>query len=328
MRIISNVRRDFGITIPIRSLFSAPTIRQFSRLLDEKDSSVQELSKGLRGTGNGAPLFYIPEIQGYGFLPDGLARHLNSYCRFYDGLQYPGLHDGEAYPKSIEDIAAHLMAQIIAVWPQGPYYLIGWSFGGELAYEVACQLEAAGRKVEFVLLLDSTCPGSVMHKRSMSEVASLFRRHFSTLSAKERLTFLTNLTVNKLLFLKMGIKEKLTGPPPPKNPFIDATLQAAAVYKPKKYAGKVVLFQIEDWEFYSGFRYAPDPSFGWQRVAEDLQIIRVPGDHISMLNEPAVSEVAKRVKHCLRQISAAKTATSSAPDEIQKLSVTNKSPNQ
>ena len=125
----------------------------------------------------------------------------------------------------------------------------------------------------------------------------------------------------------MGIKERLTGPPPPKSPFIDASLQAAAVFKPKKYAGKVVLFQIEDWEFYSGFRYAPDPSFGWQRVAEDLQIIRVPGDHISMLNEPAVSEVAKRVKHCLRQISAAKTATSSAPDKAQELSVTNNSPN-
>ena len=159
MRIISNIRRDFGKTIPIRSLFSAPTIRQFSSLLDEKDSNVQELSRGLRGAGNGAPLFYIPEIQGYGFLPDGLARHLSSYCRFYDGLQYPGLHDGKAFPKSIEEIAAHLMTQIISVWPQGPYYLIGWSFGGDLAYEVACQLEAAGRKVELVLLLDSTCPG-------------------------------------------------------------------------------------------------------------------------------------------------------------------------
>ena len=322
MRIISNIRREFGQTIPIRSLFSAPTIRQFSCLLNNSDANDGlELANGLRGAGNGPPLFYVPEMQGYGFLPEGLARYLNDFCRFYDGLQYPGLNEGESLPKSVEEIAAHLVTQIQSVWPQGPCYLIGWSFGGVVAYEIASQLEASGRKVELVLLLDSTCPGSALRKRSLSEVATLFRRHFSAINAKERISFLKKLTINKLKFLKMGIEENmLAGSSALQKPLIDAGFKALAQYRPKKYEGKVVLFQIEGWEFYSGFRYAPDPSFGWQHVVQDLQVIRVPGDHISMLNEPAVSEVAKRVKHCLRPISAAKNTMTSVPAAVQELS--------
>ncbi len=42
------------------------------------------------------------------------------------------------------------------------FHFIGWSFGGVVAFEVACQLRAAGRQVGGVILIDSPYP--VNHK--------------------------------------------------------------------------------------------------------------------------------------------------------------------
>jgi thioesterase domain-containing protein len=40
------------------------------------------------------------------------------------------------------------------IQPTGPYRLIGWSFGGLVAHEIAVQLQRAGEKVDFLACLD------------------------------------------------------------------------------------------------------------------------------------------------------------------------------
>ena len=39
--------------------------------------------------------------------------------------------------------------------PEGPYLLGGWCYGGVVAHEIACQLEAAGEEVRHLFMLDS-----------------------------------------------------------------------------------------------------------------------------------------------------------------------------
>lgn len=57
---------------------------------------------------------------------------------------------------SIPALAAEYLAAIRTVQPQGPYALGGWSFGGFVAYEIARQLLAADpRSVEQLIVLDS-----------------------------------------------------------------------------------------------------------------------------------------------------------------------------
>jgi len=306
MRVIVAIRKGVGKAISLRSLFTAPTIFQLSKAVDgHTNYSVTMPSVGLRGNGTGAPLFYIPGIGGYGFLPPGLAQHLKESCRYYDGLQYPGLNSGEPMPSTIEEIAAHLVTQIQSIWPHGPYYLCGWSLGGSMAFEVARQMETRGVKVQLVLLLDSRCLGPTrQHKLAVADIVDRLQRRLSALNGLERAIFLRNLAVNKLRALFFSImRNSGTKPEGDTTPIMEATLQATRKYRPGYYGGKVVLFQIEDWEFYSGFRYAPDPTFGWDRLVGQgsLHIIRVPGDHKSMLNEPAVSKVAEKLLGYLQQ---------------------------
>jgi thioesterase domain-containing protein len=294
------------------SLFIAPTILQFSKLLDENaDSAAAPLSEGFRGNGTGAPLFYIPQIEGYGFLPRELARHLIESCRYYDGLQYPGLNGGEAMPGSIEEIAAYLIPQIQRIWPHGPYYFCGWSFGGTMAFEVARQMEARGVKVQLVLLLDSRCPGPGPAKRSVANVVERLQHDLSKLNGLERAVFLGNLAISKIRYFLSSIKRKYRPMPAEKTaPLMEASQEAARKYNPGSYGGKVVLFHSR----YSGFRYAPDPTFGWGRLVRGgLEIVDTPGDHMSMITEPAVSMVAECIRGRLTQhVSEQTTAQSRA----------------
>jgi acyl-CoA synthetase (AMP-forming)/AMP-acid ligase II/thioesterase domain-containing protein/acyl carrier protein len=56
---------------------------------------------------------------------------------------------------SLEDIARLYVPHVLAAQPGGPVRLGGYCVGGIVALEVARQLKAAGREVEFVVLIDS-----------------------------------------------------------------------------------------------------------------------------------------------------------------------------
>jgi thioesterase domain-containing protein len=57
-----------------------------------------------------------------------------------------------------------------------------------------------------------------------------------------------------------------------------------------------VVFQVAEREFGIGFRFAPDAFNGWQGLAlGGVEIVRVPGTHNSVLEEPAVSVLAARL---------------------------------
>ena len=49
----------------------------------------------------------------------------------------------------------HYLAELRQIQPTGPYYLGGRSFGGSVAYEMACQLHAQGEAVGLLAMLDT-----------------------------------------------------------------------------------------------------------------------------------------------------------------------------
>jgi thioesterase domain-containing protein len=57
--------------------------------------------------------------------------------------------------KSVEEMASHYISEIKTINPEGPYALGGFSFGGIIAFEMAKQLKAEGKKVKIVALFDS-----------------------------------------------------------------------------------------------------------------------------------------------------------------------------
>ncbi|WP_410606160.1 amino acid adenylation domain-containing protein [Amycolatopsis sp. lyj-109] len=108
----------------------------------------------IRPDGDREPLFCVHAGLGLSLPYLGLVQHLDPGRPMY-GLQSPNIGGDRELPVSVEDVAEEYVARIRAIQPAGPYHLLGWSFGGLLAHEIAVQLQEAGERVETLCVLDS-----------------------------------------------------------------------------------------------------------------------------------------------------------------------------
>ncbi|MEV5844781.1 AMP-binding protein [Streptomyces sp. NPDC051985] len=108
----------------------------------------------LRESGDQAPLFCVHAAAGFSWGYAGLTSPLGAARPVY-GLQARGLDGTEALPASVAEMAADYVDHVRSVRPTGPYHLLGWSFGGVVAHEMAVQLEESGASVETLAILDA-----------------------------------------------------------------------------------------------------------------------------------------------------------------------------
>lgn len=154
-RLVSRIRAVLGAEVPIRALFETPTVAGLAQrlALDPQERTFGVLLP-LRAAGRRAPLFCVHSGSGLSWPYASLLWHIDPEVPVY-GLQARGLRGGESLPASIEEMAAEYVSQILKVWPEGPYRLLGWSFGGVVAHAMAARLEQAGRRVESLILIDA-----------------------------------------------------------------------------------------------------------------------------------------------------------------------------
>jgi thioesterase domain-containing protein len=116
-------------------------------------------------------------VHGATFCYMNLARYLPPNLPVF-GFQASGLEPGEARAPSVGAMAETYVTAIRTVQPQGPYQLLGWSFGGLVAYEMAHQLEAMGEHVSLLALLDTRRPDIGAATLTNAETIALYARQF------------------------------------------------------------------------------------------------------------------------------------------------------
>jgi amino acid adenylation domain-containing protein len=147
--------RDHGISVSVPAIFAAPTVTGLIGQLDT--SSVRDawgVLLPIRTKGTRPPIFCIHPAGGVSWCYMPLARHVPPDIPLY-GLQSPGLDGTADLPGSVRELASGYLQQIRAIQPQGPYHLLGWSFGGIAAHEIAVQLQAAGDHVAALIMMDA-----------------------------------------------------------------------------------------------------------------------------------------------------------------------------
>ncbi|WP_394540544.1 non-ribosomal peptide synthase/polyketide synthase [Lysobacter enzymogenes] len=156
-RLVGRIRNTLGVEVSARILFESPTIAALSQRMAEPLQALTALEPivPIRTQGQLPPLFCLPPGGGLGWWYRGLTRYLDPQRPIY-ALQSQSLIDpAAAMSGSVEqDVEAHL-AQIRAIQPEGPYHLLGYSYGGATALEVAVRLQQAGHEVARLVILDS-----------------------------------------------------------------------------------------------------------------------------------------------------------------------------
>ncbi len=309
VRMIAAIERRTGRRLPLAALFQQPTVEHLARLLREPEVCPPESSLVLmQPQGNGLPFFCVHPAGGTVFCYQALAEHLGRSRPFY-GLQAVGLDGGRPPHENVEQMAAHYAAAMRAVQSHGPYHLGGWSLGGNLAFEVARQLHAAGEPVGLLALFDS---GALPPDRDPTEedflpvVMALFPgdddlslEQLRAMTPEEHLVYFSRRA------LKAGVVLPTFNVETAGHVFevFKGNLKAMWEFRPRPFPGKVTLLASEEQP--EGIDVARDPCLGWGAYAQGgVEVHRIPGRHLDIIREPHVRVLAGRLRECLDRAAA------------------------
>jgi amino acid adenylation domain-containing protein len=300
-KIVTGIQRTLGIEVPLAVLAGAPTLPSFARALRQRGwTDAANPLVPLQPGGDRTPFFCVPGAGSDVLALLDLARRLGPDQPFY-GLQPRGVDGSRQFHRTVEEIAAHFVEHLVAFRPEGAFRLGGSSFGGVVAFEMACQLQRRGREVELLALLDSY-GGDYPRPRSGWSLRRLLRWCLPV-GAKEDTSWAS---------LRRGLREKaqrlranldmrlpwLPGVPPVELRFLylqEVCFRARRRYRPGRFAGKILLFRAERQPL--GDLFEPDPYLGWGGLAaEGITVHDVPGHHGLHIREPNVRVLAETLK--------------------------------
>ncbi|WP_188316851.1 amino acid adenylation domain-containing protein [Solihabitans fulvus] len=184
LRLASRVESALGVRVPVAALFESSTPAALAERLGGNGFQGDGLAPiiTLRAGGDRTPLFCVHPGSGLGWSFAALLPHL-APGRPVHALQTPAAQGHRDLPDTLAELAAQHVARLRAVRPHGPYLLIGHSFGGLLAYEIATQLRAAGEEIGLLGVLDTMPKPQDVTERPLDpaeiarEAHAVFLRH-------------------------------------------------------------------------------------------------------------------------------------------------------
>ena len=299
MRLLTQIEITFGQRLGLSAIFQSPTIRQLSSVLKQFREPISESPLvPLRVEGDQTPLYLVHPGGGDVWCYRDLSQALPPNQPCY-GLEAQG-SDGQRQPlKCVHKMAENYLAAIRQQRPHGPYALAGWSFGGLVAFEIAQRLHQEREQVDLLAIIDSGITYSFALLRAILPSCQSVFTFYSRLDRKEILpTFIQQGRAAKIFPDQVSDEKALL--------ILDvfsANTQATSDYRPKHYPGDVSLFQGQERLVNKRF----DPAREWRRVAETVEHIWVPGNHMTMLQKP---HVASLVNELVTRLAGRKRRTS------------------
>lgn len=326
VRLFTELQAITGHNLPLATLFRAPTIAALADVIRQDDDAQTWTSLvPIRSTGSKTPFFCIHGVTGDILWLKELADLMDDEQPFY-GVQARGL-DGEAEPfDRLEEMAAYYLQQIRQVQPHGPYYLGGYCMGGDIAYEVARQLQAAGEEVPVLTVLDPP-PANFSERAPLNgrflldfvRNSPYWFREFMRLGGGEissrvrRKGRVALRSIWQKIRAKSGesnlsasdVIDQADDLPKHRQQVIESHLEALIHYTHPGYDGEVIIFEAQSRPFLNPATSADE----WVDYVSRPLIRRiVPGSHSSMLHKPHVVALADHLQKSLDQAREARKA--------------------
>ncbi len=313
LRVLSRLREHTQVRLTVADLLRAATPARLGAVLDSRPGARQPDLAGagaatavptrsgsalvaLRPLGDQVPVFCVHPSGGSVLSYAVLGTALGDGQPLY-GIQSPGLDPDTVPVGSLPQMAADYLVEIRSVQPAGPYRLAGWSLGGAVAHEMACQLQAAGGRVTQLVLIDPGPPPLLDRTPDTAALLSLFLADLAGLAGRpvpphRALAGLPETAQREVVvvaaeeagLVPAGMRAELLA----RLRVFVANTAAAAIWRPQCYAGGFDLILA------AGTGDVEARAGTWARYAQRPPNRHVlSGDHYSILTAPAVDRIAR-----------------------------------
>ena len=336
-RVISLIIERLGERLDFGEFFSGPTIENHALCLAAAATSKRQApGTTIHPDGTQTPLFFFHgDVLGGGFFSKTLAFAIGSDRPFH--AVHPHGLQGDEIPETVEAMAAERLKWIRGRQPHGPYILGGYCNGALVAYQAARLLREAGEEVAPVLMLNAD--GSNLRFRPLMRICAISsalrgedeqekRRRFlkirdqmcnrqtlaryyasaaaDLLKRPPKVQFLRLWRKARRVLRRFVPKSMRTSPEPtaaPKPRHKEAIMNVyddvCRAHLPGYYASPIVLF----WPRGQPVLGSCGPATGWEKICPQIEIVDVPGDHLSCVAESAhVTEIGEAMKKIIARV--------------------------
>jgi amino acid adenylation domain-containing protein len=334
IRLVSAIKRKLNVEPTINDIFIHPTIASFTENVVEKvknpsrkDANIKYLVS-LKEGGNGVPLYIVCGEGGTSLRFKKFSELMGKDQAVY-ALQLPlDYKQLQELPTTVEEISKGFIEEILIDNPEGPYALSGHCLGGYIAFEMAKQLIASGRKVHLLTLFDTVLRKSnkidLQNLKKRNHATLLIKRFFLKLILKLNFEFFLfrkhtkhaihyKMNSLKLVFYKLKYRKELkagdldfVGLDIFKKPTIYS--KACKTYKLTPLDHELILFYAKERYYFTdsekqvAFKklYLNDRTKNlWNQYATSIKIHETQGDHSTMFETNHAQEFAKTLQEYL-----------------------------
>lgn len=158
MQLIATLNRDFDLKLSAGALFAQPTLGALTRMVEAAvlDTGTRPLPASvarLGGPAGAQRVWFVHPAGGGIWCYRDIAQSANAMESY--GIACEPLDDAGAYETDMRRMARRYAQEVLAQQPDGPVVLCGYSFGGNVAYEMAVHLQSLGIEPALLVLLDT-----------------------------------------------------------------------------------------------------------------------------------------------------------------------------
>ncbi|WP_116107048.1 condensation domain-containing protein [Lewinella sp. IMCC34191] len=293
LRLFGRIEERFGRRLSPAILLGHRTVRALETVVTEAEGTEQWNNLvPLRVSGDLPPIFCFHAGEGHVLMYDELVRHLDPRRPVY-ALQPNGLDGASELDGSIEEMAAHYLAEIDKLGTGDPLILLAYCYSGAICLEIGRQLLAAGRPAPLIIGTDIDPPGNdpaatggrkERSRGSLSWYWSHMRLGlWDRVKAQFASDYLPEAWIGEELRLRLRARRLKTG-------LIDAFDR----YNWPVYGGEVLLLRSQSLRQWTKHDYIIRE---WRRLTDGrLEIDDVEARHEDMYRAPAVEEVARKIE--------------------------------
>jgi amino acid adenylation domain-containing protein len=312
----NRLRQGLGAELEVAQLFRNPSVAEIAAMVERTAPIVAPASDGMirLRQGSETPLFILPGVIAAPYYLNALAERFAAGPGLYS-FQAPGL-DGGLPLARIEDQAAYYLRAVRRTQPQGPYQIVGHSYGGYVAFEMAQQLLQAGEQVSLLVLLDTVVVRSRLEAFQLDGIAldaivralyALYEPHLEPLATlrehplREQLQRVMERLREQRLIADSVLIDGVVR-------VFKANFKAMADYQPQRYPGPLTLVRSaggfpEEFHDYESGESLADPALGWTAFCDQpVRVIEISGDHLQMMNPPHIDQLAATLMRLIKRL--------------------------